>query len=187
MHPSESDLALYAGGELGLWSRLRVRRHMVRCGACYRQIEELHAVREWMQTQDQLPLEINWGPLAAELKANIRLGLAAGECVGPAARERAPIPWRAAVVLPVLLLVLIGWWLQSWPRPALRAPRAPAPATLVVRASPGEIEVEQNGEAFALLHPGATDVTFSVSGQGARARYVDAETGYVTISHVYAQ
>jgi len=56
-----------------------------------------------------------------------------------------------------------------------------------MRAHPGSIEVEQDGRALALLYPRAAEVTLSASGGTLRARYVDAETGYVTISHVYTQ
>jgi hypothetical protein len=41
---------------------------------------------------------------------------------------------------------------------------------------------------LTLLHPGATDVTVSVNGAGSvGARYVDDETGQVTIASVYGQ
>lgn len=145
-------------------------------------------MRDWMQTQDGMPPSIDWGPLAAELKANIRLGLAAGQCVAPAPQMTRPaISWRAAAVLPVLLVVVVGWWLQSWPPPAVPAARSAGPRGLVLTASPRAIELKQGDRAFALLLPSSAEVTFSVSGQEARSRYVDSETGYVTISHVYTQ
>jgi anti-sigma factor RsiW len=188
MHPSESNLALYAGGELGWWARMRTARHLRRCEGCSRQVEEFRGIREWTQSQDGMPAGIDWGPLAAELKANIRLGLAAGQCVAPAPRVLKPvIPWRAAVVLPVLLVVVVGWWLQSWPPPSVPAVKSAGPRGLVLTASPRAIELQQGDRAFALLHPPSAEVTFSVSGQEARSRYVDSETGYVTISHVYTQ
>lgn len=188
MHPSEANLALYAGGELGLWARMRMARHVSRCEGCSRQVEEYRGIREWMQSQDGMPARVDWGPLAAELKANIRLGLAAGQCVAPAPQVPRPVSaWRAAVVLPILLLLVVGWWLQSWAPPALPAGKSAGPRGLVLTASPRAIELQQDDRAFALLSPRSAEVTFSVSGQGARSRYVDSETGYVTISHVYTQ
>src|SRR5262245_3627373 len=38
-HPSEATLALYAGGDLGLWERWRTRRHLNVCERCRREIE----------------------------------------------------------------------------------------------------------------------------------------------------
>ena len=188
MHPSEANLALYAGGELGLWARMRMAGHVSCCEVCSRQVEEFRGIREWMQSQDGMPAGIDWGPLAAELKANIRLGLAAGQCVALAPQVVRPVSgWRAAVVLPILLVVVVGWWLQSWAPPALPAAKSAGPRGLVLTASPRAIELQQDDRAFALLSPRSAEVTFSVSGQGARSRYVDSETGYVTISHVSTQ
>jgi hypothetical protein len=50
------------------------------------------------------------------------------------------------------------------------------------------IEVGAGGKAFRLMNAGATNVTFSVGAQGSMgARYVDPNTGYVTINSVYAE
>lgn len=186
MHPKEADLALYAGGEAGLWRRLHVARHLRGCEECARTVEEFRAIRQWTRSQDQVAAGADWARLASEMKANIRLGLAAGECVAPAG-EAALRPWRPALVLPVVLVIVLGWWLQSWAPPARLPVTGRAAAGAVVRASPGWIEVEQDGRALALLHPRTAEVTYSASGRGVRARWVDSETGYVTISHVYTQ
>ncbi len=55
------------------------------------------------------------------MKANIRVGLAAGECVGPVGTRSARRRWQRAVILaplvvPVVALLLIGVWL-GMPRP----------------------------------------------------------------------
>ena len=187
MHPKEADLALYAGGETGLWGRLRLARHLRFCAACARVAEEFRTLRQWTRALEELPEDVDWVQLAAEMKANIRVGLAAGECVGPAPEASGWKLWRPALVLPVLLVMVLGWWLQSWPPPPVPLAERASPAGLVVRANPGSIEVEQDGRGLALLYPQATQVTLTASGRGLRARYVDAETGYVTISHVYTQ
>jgi hypothetical protein len=185
-HPTEADLALYAGGEAGLWKDLRVARHLKYCAGCARLVREFRAVRDWTRTQGELPEGVDWLQLSAEMKANIRVGLAAGECVAAPEAPRWRL-WRPAMVLPVLLVIVLGWWLQSWPPPPAPVAERMAPAGLVMRARPGSIEVEQDGRALALLYPRAAEVTLSASGGTLRARYVDAETGYVTISHVYPQ
>jgi hypothetical protein len=185
-HPNELRLSLYAGEELGLLSRFRIALHVRGCERCRGRVEEARGLREWMRAQDdELPAGVRWAPLAAEMKANIRLGLAAGRCIGVAepAPEVARLQWRTpALALPVLLLVIAGWILQS-----LHPPVRPAAPEFVVEASAAGIGVSSHGRGFTLLNPGAENVVFSVRGEAARARYVDAETGQVTISHVYAQ
>jgi hypothetical protein len=57
----------------------------------------------------------------------------------------------------------------------------------VVTATAAGVELRQGGAVLTLLHPHASDVGRFASGEGVRVRYVDAETGMVTISHVYAQ
>lgn len=182
-HPRETELALYAGGELGWWRRLRLGRHVRRCEACRRQAEEFGRWRRRLRVQDEMPPGVNWNQLAAEMKANIRVGLAAGECVGPVREE--PLGWRpAALALPVLLLLLAGWLLQIW-HPPLRRP--PGWRGAVIAATASGVELRRGGAALTLLHPHASDVGRFASGEGVHVRYVDAETGLVTISHVYAQ
>lgn len=185
-HPNESRLSLYAGEELGLLSRFRIALHVRGCDRCHQRVEEARGLREWMRAQDdELPAGVRWDSLAAEMSANIRLGLAAGRCISmPApAPVASRVSWRTpALVLPVLLVVIAGWILQS-----LHPPVRPAAPEFVVEASASGIGVSSNGHGFTLLNPGAENVVYSVRGEAAGARYVDAETGQVTISHVYAQ
>jgi anti-sigma factor RsiW len=186
-HLSETTLALYAGGELPFVDRCRVAFHLRACERCRRQVESLREVRGWLHEQDnELPAGLRWEPLAAEMTANIRLGLAAGRCV-PATETHANPPlrnrWRMpAMALPVLLLVVAGWILQSWHPPL----KQPSPEFVLESGSSG-IGFERDGRGFTLLNTGAENVVSSVRGEAAGARYVDASTGQVTISHVFAQ
>jgi hypothetical protein len=133
-----------------------------------------------------MPAEVNWNRLAAEMRGNIRVGLAAGECVGPAEPEQTRLGWRiAATLAPITLVVLIGWWLQP-SRPSLTA--LPEAEGIVLGATAGAIELRQGNRVLSLQHPVVGDVTYTVNVQGTlRARYVDSETGQVTINHVYAE
>jgi hypothetical protein len=123
------------------------------------------------------------------MRANIRLGIAAGRCVEQSASEEVRLPWRTpAVALPVLLLVLLGWILQTVPRPATFAPAsadAPGASAVVLNGGPTGIGVEQDGRGLSIPTP--HDARFSVGGDSVRARYVDADTGQVKIYHVYAE
>ncbi|HEY1205170.1 MAG: hypothetical protein ABSH46_18730 [Bryobacteraceae bacterium] len=187
-HPAETALALYAGGDLGWWTRLGIGRHVRQCGPCRRQVEEFRTVCEMLQAErEKLPPNLEWSEAAAAMRANIRLGIAAGECVAEPERMRSP--WRPALALPVLLLIVAGWILQSLP-PAAKRASAPerAGGALVLDASPAGIGVERDGRGFQLLRPAAAEsVEVSVRGDSVRSRYVDSETGQVTISHVYAE
>jgi hypothetical protein len=132
--------------------------------------------------------EVPWGRLAAEMKANIRLGLAAGECVRA---EEKPLHHslfsgaRALVaVASVIALVVTGFVLE---RPG---PVPPSLDGVIVQSTKDGIQVREGVRALRLLHTGVKDkdVMYSVGAQGSmRARYVDPETGNVTITNVYAE
>ncbi|MGE5486882.1 MAG: hypothetical protein ACM3ZB_03570 [bacterium] len=192
-HPSEGKLALFAGNDLHLWARMMVARHLRGCDECSRRVEEYRALRDFAQAEaGELPAGVCWDALAREMKANIRLGLAAGECVADPPRFASR--WRTpAIVLPVLLVIVAGWVLATLPqlrhtRQAESAPPAHHADYVVLEAGHEGIGLEAEGRGFRLLQPGAENVVYTVRGETAvRARYVDSETGQVTISHVYAQ
>lgn len=186
-HPSETELALYAGRELGWFTRLRVGRHISGCASCRREAEAFREVRtDLAMSVSEMPSDVNWGRLATEMRANIHVGVAAGECLGPADVN----PWlfarrAAATVLPVALLLLAGWWLQP-DRP--QTSELTAEEGVVLRATSEGIELREGGQLLSLQNRDSRDVTYTVSMQGAiRARFVDSETGQVTINHVYVQ
>jgi anti-sigma-K factor RskA len=186
-HPDEVVLALYAGGELGFWERRRAGRHIRGCADCRRAVEEYREARLALRSgAGELPPDVQWARLAAEMKANIRVGLAAGECVGPVETAPARAFWKTAVALvPVTLVVLAGVWLQRSQPPG---PAAPAPEGIVLEATSEGIQLRQGEGVLEVQHPQAGEVMHSVSAEGTlRARYVDSETGYVTIAHVYAE
>jgi anti-sigma factor RsiW len=190
-HPAETSLALLAGGELGVWTRWRIGRHLAACPQCRRQAEEFRAAREQLRHSiSDMPEGVNWDRLAAEIRGNIRVGLAAGECVGPVERRPARPRWQRAVILapvvvPVVALLLLGVWLGV-PRP--QAGKAAWVDGTLIEATPGGIEFRQGDRMLSLRQPGAGDVTYAVNAQGTvRARYVDGDSGQVTIHNVYAQ
>lgn len=200
-HPAEGALALFAGGDLPWYERLRISRHVTACPACGRTVRSLRDVRATVKVAAAgLPEGLDWERLASEMTANIHVGVAAGQCVGPVPKlTRAPrLGWRpAAAFASVAVLVTGGWWLSSPPTGAQRVGelihhvwRHPAVAdsdVLVGMATDG-IELKQNGAVMTLMYRGASPAVVTASTQGAvRARYVDADTGQVTITNVYAQ
>src|SRR6202035_5195698 len=83
-HPNEGTLALFAGHDLNFLIEWRVGRHVARCEQCRGTVDAFVSLRSETVGLGELPPDIAWNRLASEMKANIRLGLAAGECVsGP--------------------------------------------------------------------------------------------------------
>jgi hypothetical protein len=194
-HPNEATLALQAGGDLGTLARWRVERHLARCGHCRDEVAAFQAVRELLPEM-AAPRELHWNRLAAEMRANIRLGLAAGECVGgePGTPREAPLfaSWRAAAAFAGVLVLLIGGMALERPAPA-------GIEGVEIQTTADGIQVREGGGMLRLLH-GAEDfrmqldgrvrdvpgVTITPGAQGSMgAGYVDSQTGIPTVTSVY--
>ena len=199
-HPAETDLALFSGSDLGLWDRWRVGRHVARCGDCRSALREFEAAREGVQEMSsELPSDLNWDLLAGEMTGNIRVGLAAGEAIASYDRVSTKakprrLGWHAAAVLAGACIVFVAVFWLYLPQPqadrllSLLTGRAPAPVVdeVVLEASRSSIQVRENGGALSLMHPRSDGVTVSVNMQGsAGVRYIDSDTGQVTINRVY--
>ena len=212
-HPLEADLALLAGDDLGVWDRWRLRRHVAQCRDCRAALEEFKTTRERVHGMgSELPKELNWNRLAEEMTGNIRVGLAAGEAIasfdrGSAAARPRRLGWHAALVLAGACVVFdVEFW-KSLPEQQAdklvsalgrirrerigtvvkaHTPPAIAPEDVVLEASRTSIQVRENGGTLSLMHPRSDGLTISVDTEGsAGARYVDTDTGQVTINRVY--
>lgn len=202
-HILETDLALYAAGDLTLWRSALVRFHLRNCDECRGMAESLRADREELRrSSDKLPSNIDWDQLAAEMTANIRVGLAAGECVTPRERKVAAFSWRPAAIAAGLVVILAGAWWLNIPRSDTeaigraihdmatgnRANSTPDERGPVVGASSTGVVLVENGGQMGIGQGGLEPVMYSVSTQGsASARYVDQDTGQVTITATYVQ
>ena len=200
-HAMEADLALYAAGDLPFWRGALVKLHVRRCKECRSLVDALRADRdELRRSADTLPDNLDWDQLAAEMTANIRVGLAAGECVTPRERKVASISWRPAAIAAGLVVMLAGAWWLNIPRTdtetigralhnlatGQRTPQEESGP--VVGASFSGVETRANGAQMGIDQNGLHPVMFSVSTQGsASARYVDQDTGQVTITAAYVQ
>ena len=185
-HPNEATLALHAGGDLGIFARWRMERHLSRCERCRDEVEAFNGLREIVTDLAEIP-EVPWNRLAAEMRANIRLGLAAGECVRPSEKPLRETPLftraRAAVALASVTVLMVTGLLIQHPTPMLSGDH------MELQHTANAVEVGQGGNAFRLVNArGAANVSFSANAEGSvGARYVDPDTGYVTISNVYAE
>jgi hypothetical protein len=208
-HPSETQLALLAGGDLGWWERRGIARHVEGCARCREELEALREGREaFRQGASESPAGIDWAGLSEEMTANIHVGLAAGECIAGFEKSANPakpkLVWNAALVLACATVVVVcALWLDL-PRTEwnhlmgalgqVRWSRIGRPVEgmiaaqegVVLEASPAWIQLKENGATMSLLHPRVDGVTTTISTPGsAGARYVDDESGQVTINQVY--
>jgi anti-sigma factor RsiW len=209
-HVKETDLALYASGDLRLWQRAAVHLHVRSCRSCRELVEEFRADGKALRdAAEGLPEGLDWARLSAEMTANIRVGLAAGECVarhrrGGHARQLFPATWRplamASLVTAALGALLVGgWWLNMpseetqalsramrsiWHgRSVMQEDRGP-----VIEASQDGIELRKDGGALGVSQDSAKLMRVSVSTDGsASADYMYQDTGQLTITKVYAQ
>jgi|SRR5579862_3122808 len=208
-HVTDNDLALYAAGDLSLWRRTSTRLHVWRCEECRERVEAYRSDRKsWRGSVDELPEGVDWDRLSAEMSANIRVGLAAGECVAP--RDRRPTglgwfmgSWRpAAITAGVVALLACAWWLNM-PKADTEALARVASIVVhggrssalpdeqkrpMVQATADGVELRENGGSMGMAQSGSRLMTVSVSMQGsASTRYIDPDTEQVTITSVYVQ
>ena len=199
-HPDERQLALYAGEDCGWIERFSIRRHVARCRSCRSLAEAYKEDRESVRREAaQLPPEMDWDRVAAEMTANIRVGLEAGECVADSTRRPLRVSWRPAFAAVALATVLLAGWYLNFPvdqRMSLgrgiarlwnRQP-ARAAAGVSLETTRNGIQVSENGSALAMMNPTAAPQVVVVNTSGSlRASYVDDDTGQVTVTNVYAQ
>ena len=212
-HPSEIQLALFAGGDLGGLDRWSVGRHVSRCDGCQSEVKQLQSASSDVRAMAaDLPKHVNWDRLAGDMTGNIRVGLAAGKAIAafdkPREARTPRLAWNAAMVLAGATVVFgLGFWINL-PQPqadhlwtALKRIRterigrtvhsatpviAAAQDGVVLETSSSSIQVKENGRAMSWVRPQSEGVTVSVSLRGSAAvRYVDADTGQVTTNKVY--
>jgi hypothetical protein len=207
-HPADTQLVLYAGGDLGFWEMRRVRAHVSTCAECRQEVQAFQTcTNHFTEAADAGSPDLNWGRLSQEMTGNIRVGLAAGEAIEGFDKSRRPASPRLVLNAGIfaagglLLLITIGLNLSNhqfekvftaigrirWTR--IGTPfHNPAVAQdfPVLEASPASIQVKMNGRTLSLLHPHSEGATVSVNMQdSAGVRYVDDDTGQVTINRVY--
>jgi hypothetical protein len=181
-HPKQATLALQAGGDLGAFARWRTERHLASCAQCRDEVAEFGAMRRNVADLLEMP-ELPWNRIAAEMRANIRLGLAAGECVRPV--ERASWTslrngWRVAVAMASIAALAVTGLMLEHPRPIVEQRDESAG----VRTAPDGI----GNQNMRLMYRGAEGVQLSASADGSvQAQYTNPVTGSMTVSQVDVQ
>jgi hypothetical protein len=185
-HPSETDLALLAGGELNWLQRFRIEGHVSRCGDCRDVVASFGELRSAIH--EYTPSEtFDWDRISADMRANIRVGLDAGECVReiPASVVRRWKPQLAIGMAGVLLLAGAGVFLRS------QLPHDTLPAAMhaaVLESTGSGVQVRSGSGSMTLTNDGDVTGDQTITSQGAiRTSYVDGTTGTVTVNSVYVE
>ncbi len=199
-HPAPEVLALLARRDLPLLSYLRVRSHVRQCQACEQQVLLItSAVGELKreaasETLTAFEAIADWKVLEREMLGNIGVGVSAARCID---KVRGKPKWLTrGLVAAGLSALFVGGWLSHIP-PAETShlvssltrfaglERSPRPAN-VVRTTANGIAVRSEGVTLTILHPPAARVSFS-GNSSVEARYIDEDTGQLTITNVYGQ
>ncbi len=189
-HPSETNLALLAGGDCGRLRRFFLNRHIARCGDCrdtLASFTELRAETLELADTNSMP-ETDWNRLAGEMRANIHLGLAAGECVAESPAAILPVSWKPRLAMGAACVVLLtgaGIFLHGLlPNDN---PTGVVHAATVESNSTG-VQVTTGSSSMTLMNHAGVAGDQTVSSDGAiRASYVDGDTGTVTVTSVYVE
>ena len=199
-HPALEALALFSRGDLHFIARWRIARHLHHCAECDRQVDlfraATHELKREATTQTLTGFEAiaDWTRLEREMLGNIAVGVAAARCIDKVGRKHVLIS-RGALIAGLAVLFIAGWIthipadqterLTTTVRHLIGIERPQLPGT-VVRTTRDGIVVRSQGATLTILHPPSAVV--SLSGRsGVAARYVDEETGQVTITNVYGQ
>jgi anti-sigma factor RsiW len=203
-HVKESELALFVSGDLGVFQRAAVRMHLSGCNDCRARVEAYRFDRQRLKDgASQLPAGVDWDRLAAEMTANIRVGLAAGECVAPRVRKQNPWVWSwgwrpAAAMAGVAMLLSAAWWLNFPSADTVSLGHAlnalvhgGAQAAVESREPVWEVtsrgsELRENGSTLVMSQGSTQPVSVNVSTRGTASAVVD-DAGQITITGVYVQ
>ena len=199
-HPVIEVLALYSRGDLPAFPRLRLKTHLMQCAECERQVElftnSLAELKREAATETLTAFEAiaDWKALEREMMGNIVVGVAAARCIDDVGRKRVWLP-RLAFGVGLGLLFVAGWitHIPSEQTHHLAASlgqiigfgQKSVPVNLV-QATPNAIAVRSQGVTLRILHPPTAVVSLS-GNSSMEARYVDEESGQLTIASVYAQ
>jgi predicted anti-sigma-YlaC factor YlaD len=177
-HPAETDLALFAGGELGPVARWRIEGHLGGCARCRQAVSEFFELRSQVMNLAELP-PLDWAGLAAGIQRRLE-----------SRRQRpwAPVVWRPAwgAALALFALVVAGTYLSY----RYRAPGLAQAGVVSLGATADSVELRVGDhQVLTLLNlpQKETQVNRRVSADAVSARYLDADTGNITINNVYAE
>ncbi len=199
-HPTAEVLALYSRGDLPALPRLRLKAHLLECTHCEHQVALFAASLSQLkreaasETLTAFEAIADWKVLEREMMGNIVVGVAAARCIDNVGRKRV---WfsRLAFAAGLSVLFVAGWitHIPSEQTHHLAASLArivgvhqrSGPVNMV-QATPNAIAVRSQGVTLSIMHPPTAVVSLS-GNSSMEARYVDEESGQLTIASVYGQ
>jgi hypothetical protein len=201
LHPSPEILALYSTADLPLLERWKIRRHLFHCEHCENQQALFRAAHVELKRQARnetlsgFEAIADWSRLEREMEGNIVVGLAAARCIEKKPRSR-NLVLKCSFASGIALLFILGWIthvpsqqterLYTTLAGAFTGHRAHPYQGPVLRSLPDGIVVGSPEGSLTILHPASAVISASGTSSVA-ARYVDDETGQVTITKVYGQ
>jgi hypothetical protein len=200
VHPTLEYLSLYATGDLPVMIRLRTDMHVRHCATCEQHVLAIQAAKAELRRQSHAEILTgfeaiaDWHALENDMLGNIRVGVAASRCIEKVGRTR-HIGGRLAWVAGMAALFIAGWLTRvptedslrilSALRRAVGIDQQPISGT-IVHSTPNGIAVRAQGATLTILHPQSAVISMS-SPTSVTARYVDDDSGQVTITNVYGQ
>lgn len=199
-HPSLDVLSLYASGDLPFLLRFETARHVRDCEACENQVLSFREAKDQLRREAHAEILsgfeaiADWPALERDMLGNIRVGVAAARCienVGQPRRWGSRLVWAAGMAG----LFAAGWMARIPPednqrivgalRRAVGLEQPVVPGT-ILRSTPDGISVKADGATLTILHPQSAVISMSGPAE-VTARYVDDDSGQVTITNVYGQ
>jgi hypothetical protein len=199
-HPALEILSLYSCGDLPFFLRLRTDSHVKECAACEQQVLSIRAAKAELRREANAQILTgfeaiaDWQALEGDMLGNIRVGVAASRCIEKVGRTRkwtSRFAWAAGMTA----LFMAGWFTRvpvDDNRKILAALRRaigldqPQFYGTILRSSPDGITVRTQGATLTILHPESAVISMS-SPHSVTARYIDDDSGQVTITNVYGQ
>jgi hypothetical protein len=200
-HPTLEDLALASRGDLPFFQQRQVKRHVRYCPTCEHELENYRSLVDGIKHQSEAEalttgeMLLDWQRLEREMAGNIKVGIAAAQCIQRSSGDGFH-RWRLPALVAALSVIFVAGWLINVPRDDMdrvvtafrSAIRSQHPNGIVLETNPHGVSVRFQGASLTLLHPTTARATASfTSASSVGERYMDDETGQVTIANVYGQ
>ena len=194
-HFSDHEAALAASFDLPFLLKLQSQAHCLVCPACRTRVEAFRSDRSRVDLAVdgfELPRAIKWDQLEAEMLGNIRLGLDV-DAIHEGSRQKAEerfIPWRAAVAIAALTVIVMTGWFLTGPgsRPAISAVAQVSSGGMLLRGDENGVGVENRGSGMILRNVAARSNRIEVGLEGSvRSSVVDQDSDQVTVSQIYVE
>ena len=113
-HPKETDLALFAGGELGPLARWRIERHLQRCEWCRETVADFFHLQGDLAELAELP-SLDWDGMAHQIRERLEEPVPLGEDLvteasvaeSPVRAPVRPLVWRLGFAMAAVVSVAV--------------------------------------------------------------------------------